>query len=94
MEEMKRALVIADKGYDNDAFVKILKSQVCIPVIPPRKEREKPREYNKHWYKKRHLIECFFGKIKQLRRVFSRFDKTVTAFLSFLYFTGTPLWLR
>ena len=42
--------------------------------------------YDKHIYKERHLIECFFGKIKYFRRIFSRFDKTVSSYLGFLQF--------
>lgn len=39
-------------------------------------------------YKERHAIECFFGKIKQFRRIFSRFDKSARSYLAFLYFAG------
>ena len=44
-------------------------------MIPPRKNRKEPREYDLHLYKERHLIECFFNKIKHYRRLFSRFEK-------------------
>jgi transposase len=45
-------------------------------------------------YKERHLIECFFGKLKQFRRIFSRFDKCADTFLSFIHFVSTLIWLR
>ena len=92
--DIGNTVLLADKGYDCNAFVDRLKSQSCIPVIPPRSNRKAPRDYDKHLYKERHLIECFFGKIKNFRRVFSRFDKTATAYMAFLNFTGTLIWLR
>lgn len=55
------AIVIADKGYDSDAFVQLIKQRDCTPVIPSRKRRIHPRDYDIHLYKERHLIECFFG---------------------------------
>jgi transposase len=94
LEEFSHAWVIADKGYDSDPLVMQIIAQQCTPVIPPRKGRKNSRKYDAHWYRERHLVECFFGKMKHFRRVFSRFDKTAEAFLSFLYLTGTLLWLK
>ncbi len=67
--------MIADKGYDSSAFVESLENKRCEIVIPPKSNRKVQREYDKHTYKERHLIECLFGKIKHFRRIFSRFDK-------------------
>ncbi|MBK2357824.1 transposase, partial [Francisella hispaniensis] len=47
-----------------------------------------------HIYKERHLIENFFSKIKHFRRIFSRFDKTCSAFLGFIALASTLIWLR
>jgi transposase len=74
--------------------VQRLEGQKCIAVIPPKKNRKHKRVYDEDIYKERHLIECFFGKIKHFRRIFSRFDKTATAFMSFLQFVGVFIWLR
>lgn len=87
-------LMAADKAYDCNEYVIFLKSNNCHPVIPPRRNRKIPREYDDHIYKERHQIECFFGKIKHFRRVFSRYDKTATSYLSFIYFVSTLIWLR
>lgn len=86
--------VIADKGYDSNAFIQRIEEQKCIAVIPPKKNRKIQREYDKHLYKERHLVECFFGKIKHFRRIFSRFDKTAKVFLGFLNFVGALIWLK
>ncbi|NUX01451.1 transposase, partial [Wolbachia endosymbiont of Madathamugadia hiepei] len=82
-----------DKGYDSDAFVASLENRKCKAVIPPKRNRKVQRDYDKHLYKERHLIECFFGKIKNFRRVFSRFDKTAEVFMGFLNFVGSLIWL-
>jgi len=88
------ATVIADRGYDSDAFVNHLSVKNCDCVIPPRKNRKYLRPYDAHTYKERHLIECFFGKIKYFRRIFSRFDKTASSYLGFLQFVSVLIWLR
>lgn len=91
---IEKAITIADKGYDSQSFVDTLKSKECTVVIPPRKNHKEPRSYDRHLYKERHLIECFFGKIKHFRRIFSRFDKAASTFLGLLNFVGALIWLR
>ena len=63
-------------------------------VIPPRSRRITQRDYDKHLYRERHLVERFIGKIKQYRRIFSRFDKFADTYLSFLHFVGALICLR
>jgi len=94
IEDFKNTMIIADKGYDSNALIEKILHQGSIPVIPPKKNRKAQREYDLHVYKERHLIECFFGKIKHFRRIFSRFEKTAQAFLGFLNFVGVLIWLR
>ena len=69
-------------------------SQGCTPVIPPRSNRKVQRDVDYYLYKERHLIECFFSKVKQFRRIFSRFDKTAVAYMGFLAFASAIIWLR
>ncbi len=86
--------VIADKGYDAQAFILLLKARSAEAVIPSRANRQEPREIDTHLYKERHLIENQIGKLKHFRRVFSRFDKLAKNYLSFIYFASTIVWLR
>lgn len=86
--------VIADRGYDAEAFLTFICDQGSTPVIPPRKRRKQPRAYDTWRYRERALIECFFNKIKHYRRLFSRFDKLARRFLGFLHFAGALIWLR
>jgi transposase len=84
----------ADKGYDSDEFVQAVLTRGMTVVIPPRANRKSPRECDWFAYKERHLIECFFGKIKHYRRIFSRYEKTARNYLGFLYFVSALIWLR
>lgn len=86
--------LIADRSYDCDDLLAIIAEKGAEAVIPPRKSRIEQREYDKHLYKERHLVECFIGKIKHYRRIFSRFDKLDKRFLGFLSFAGALIWLR
>lgn len=86
--------VIADKGYDADKFVLLVKSRCAEAVIPSRINRKIQRTIDEHLYKERHLIECQIGKLKHFRRVFSRFDKLAKNYLSFIHFASTMIWLR
>jgi len=90
----ENAVVIADKGYDSNDFIQYILDNNNISVIPSRSNRKNPREYDKHLYEERNLVECFFGKIKHFRRIFSRFDKKASTFLAFLNFVGMLIWLR
>jgi transposase len=86
--------LIADKSYDADEFLRQIGANKTIPVIPPRSTRKEQREYDRHLYRERHLVECFIGKIKHYRRIFSRFEKLASRYHGFLSFVGVLIWLR
>ena len=92
VEQIER--VIADKGYDCDAVVEQIETMNAEVVIPPKANRLEQRNYDHDFYKERHLIECFFNKLKQFRRVFSRFEQTARNYLAFVHFASTMIWLR
>lgn len=94
LEDVADAYVIGDKGYDSKALRDTIRQQRCEPVIPYRSNILCPGEYDKNIYKERHVVECFFSKMKYFRRVFSRFDKSARNFGSFLAFVGVLIWLR
>jgi transposase len=86
--------LIADRSYGAKALVDELAASGIEVVIPPNKNAREPRAYDAWRYRERHLIECFIGKIKHFRRVFSRFDKLARRYLGFLQLTSTLIWLR
>ena len=94
IKEATGSYIIGDKGYDSDEVRAQVYTQKCVPVIPGKSNRIVPIQYDKHIYKERHVVECFFSKLKQFRRTFSRFDKSLRNFGAFLSFVGAILWLR
>jgi transposase len=72
--------VVADKGYDSNSLISHLIGQNVKLVIPLTKSRLAPREYDKHIYKERHFVACFFCKIKEYRRLATR-DQKLTIFI-------------
>jgi transposase len=94
IENLSADYVLADKGYDSEALVLKLEELGSEAVIPSRANRKTQRVIDRHLYKERHLIECYIGKLKHFRRVFSRFDKLAENYLSFVQFASTIIWLR
>lgn len=86
--------MLADKGYDADYVVEAVEAMGAIVVIPPKSNRKTLREYDKELYKERNLIERLFNKLKQFRRIATRYDKTALSFMSFLNIAAIYLWLK
>jgi len=86
--------LVADNGYDSHSLIEAVTARGIEAVIPPKKNRLVQREYDRHLYRERHLIECFINKIKHYRRVFSRFEKLSKNYLGFLSFVSALIWLR
>mgnify|MGYP002682774841 CR=1 FL=1 len=87
--------VLADRGYDADATIAYIEEQLhATATIPPKQSRVNPRDCDYAAYKERHLVECCINKLKQYRRVFSRFEKLASRYLAFLHFAATLIWLR
>jgi transposase len=87
-------VVIADKGYDSDQLVAAIEATGAEAVIPPRRNRKAPRTYDEERYKDRNLVERFFSKVKQYRRVATRYEKTARNFLAFAHVASIMILLR
>jgi transposase len=74
--------LLADRGYDADLFRETLVDKGTKPCIPGRKSRKKAAKYDKRRYKRRNRIERMFGRLKDRRRVATRYDRSPTVFLS------------
>jgi transposase len=86
--------VIADKGYDSDEFVAKIAAAGATAVIPPRKNRSDPRPYDTLEYKKRNAVERFISRIKQFRRVATRYEKTARNFLGFVLLASISVLIK
>ena len=88
-------LLLADKSYDAGARVlEPLETAGIEAVIPPTKLRTIQRDYDKEMYKNRHLIENFFGRLKQYRAIATRYDKLAKVFLGSIYLAASVIWLN
>lgn len=86
--------VLADKGYDGDSFISAIKAIGAHAVVPPRKNRTMKRECDYVLYKERNKVECLFGKLKQWRRIATRYDKTDQSFIGFILLASIILWIN
>jgi len=90
---LKVGQVIADKAYDSNAFIALINAAGSEPVIPPTKTRLEPHSYDRHAYRERHLVECLFSRLKQFRRIATRYEKLARNFMSMLNLAITYVWL-
>ena len=87
--------LIGDKGYDSDAFRQALIERDITPCIPPRAKRRVPATYCKALYKQRHKIENMFARLKDWRRVSTRYDRCAHTFFSAICIAATVIfWLN
>jgi transposase len=84
---------LGDKGDDTNELIEFLELCGANACIPPKSNRKVQRDYDKHLYKERNLVERFFNKIKQFRRLATRYEKTSRNFLAMLTFVSTVIWL-
>ena len=76
--------ILGDKAYGANAIREYIDSQGAAYTIPPQNNVSNPWSVDWYTYKERHLVECFFQKLKWFRRVFTRYDKLDTSFLAFV----------
>jgi transposase len=86
--------VVADRGYDGDAVLDLIRKAGARAHIPSMSRRLVQRSVDPAIYRERNLVERFFNKIKQFRRVATRFDKLARNYLAAVLLTSTRLWLR
>ena len=95
LAQIAAPIVIADKGYDADARVLgPLAAAGKTAIIPPMRHRRVLRAYDRHLYRERHLIEQFFGKLKQFRAIATRYDKTKRNFLAAIQLVASVILLN
>jgi len=80
--------LLGDRGYDADRFREALQDKGIRACIPGRKQRKTPVKYDKRRYKRRNRIEIMFGRLKDWRRVATRYDRCPKMFLSAIALAG------
>ncbi len=86
--------VIADKGYDADHLRRAVLANEAEPVIPSKVNRRASIDYDKMLYKERNLVERFFNKLKQFRRVVTRYDKLLVNYRGFVILAAIIILLK
>jgi len=76
---------IMDKGYDSDGIREQLVAPDIVPVIPPKRNRRAPLDYDKALDKLREKVERFFNNLKQFRRIATRYEKLSQTFLALIH---------
>lgn len=90
LEEIQRAqeqkYLWMDRAYEGENVREAAVKMGFAPVVPPKKNRKDPWEYDKERYKRRNEIERYFLRLKRFRRIFTRYDKLDVMFSGFIYF--------
>ena len=86
--------VMADTAYDSDALRQTIADKGAIAVIPNNPSRTFKHRLDKHLYAQRHLVECRFSRLKQFRRVATRFEKSARNYRAVITLAAIVLWLR
>ena len=94
VEGLPAEVVIADTAYDADGFRTVIAEKQAQAVIPINPSRAINHPLDAHLYAQRHLVECCFSKLKQFRRVATRFEKTARNYLAIVTVAAIILWLR
>ena len=87
--------LIADKAYDSgERVLARLKQAGMKAVIPSSARRKRKRRHDKELYKRRHLIENLFSRLKQYRAIATRYDKRAVNFLGAIHLAAALTWLN
>ena len=74
-----------DRAYEDDKTRSLAEENGFVPIVPPKKNRKNPWKYDKELYKQRNEIERFFLRIKRFRKVFTRYDKLDSVYISIIH---------
>ena len=95
IEGLPAEVVMADTAYDADHLRQAIAAKGALAVvIPNNPSRALKHLLDKHLYAQRHLVECCFSKLKQFRRVATRFEKTARNYQAVVTLAAIILWMR
>jgi len=82
-----------DRAYEGNETRTLAAENGHEPIVPPKKNRTDPWEYDKETYKRRNIVERLFRRLKEFRKICTRYDKTDIMFLAFIQFVSVAIWL-
>ena len=86
--------LLGDKGYDADWFRQALAERGIAACIPSKSNRKTPIDHDRVLYRERHKIENMFGRLKDWRRIHTRYDRCAHTFMSAICIAATAIfWL-
>lgn len=94
LEGAPAEVVIADAAYDADHIREVVAEKGAEAVIPSNPSRSLKHPLDEHLYAQRHLVECCISKLKQFRRVATRYEKTARNYFAIVVIAALLLWLR
>lgn len=77
-------VLLMDAAYEDNATRALAREQGMVPVVPPNAQRRRPWEYDRQLYRRRNCVERLFRRLKEWRRVFTRYDKLDAMFAAFI----------
>lgn len=92
--DISNSTILADKGYGTNEILNYIQQQDADYAIPPKSNTRNSWRCDWALYKERHLVECFFLKLKQFRRIATRYDKLASSFLAFVYLAAIAILLK
>ena len=90
--DLSDSTILDDKAYGTNEILDYIQRQDGDYVIPPKSNTRNPWRCDWVLYKERHLVECFFLKLKQFRCVATRYDRLASSFLAFVYLAAIAIW--
>ena len=90
----KPSVLLAGRGYDADRIRKTMSARDILTQIPMRKTRKMRVGVDHDLYRLRNMVERCFNKLKNARRVATRYDKTAESYLGFIDITSIRTWVR
>src|ERR1700683_2991883 len=94
LQGLSPQVVLADSAYDADYLRRANAAKGALAFIPNNPSRALKYPLDEHLYAQRHLVECCFSRLKQFRRVATRFEKTARNYHVVVTLAATILWLR
>ena len=86
--------ILMDRAYEGDEARALALKYGHEPIVPPKKNRKNPWNYDKEKYKRRNVVERLFRRLKEFRKVCTRYDKTDVMFLAFVQVAFIAIWLN